>query len=331
MSRVASTPLDDFLNDSSSATDTGELLQRIGLFGSLFGVALAAGLVVFLAKVHRGRHREIRVLLRLVAVGGAAMLVGAAIEVAGVAAIGDLGWADALTDPTGSAPMMRLLGGLLIVLGLFDQTVPIGENGRDSSDPGGADDDTIVRWIPVSASAFGFVGVALGVMSFWFDGHTVSRGPRAIHAAVNLAHVSAGSVWFGGIVGLVVVGVLRRSTRESTAPDIVRFSSIATVALIVVTLAGALMTLFVIDGFGDLTGTDWVGSCSSRSPRLRSPRRSVATTTSSLCRHSSGQMTPARWPPVRGPRSPSRPRSSSSCSPSPCSSRPRRRTDVSTN
>jgi copper transport protein len=257
VSRVASTPLDDFLNDSSSATDTGELLQRIGLFGSLFGVALAAGLVVFLATAHRGRHQEIHVLLRLVAVGGAAMLVGAAVEVAGVAAIGDLGWADALTDSTGSAPMMRLLGGLLIVLGLFDQTVPIGEDGHDSSDPGRADDDTIVRWIPSSASAFGFVGVALGVMSFWFDGHTVSRGPRAVHAVVNLAHVSAGSVWFGGIVGLVVVGVLRRSTRESTAPDIVRFSSIATVALIVVTLAGALMTLFVIDGFGDLTGTDW--------------------------------------------------------------------------
>jgi copper transport protein len=114
-----------------------------------------------------------------------------------------------------------------------------------------------VRWIPAAASAFGFVGAAIGVLSFWFDGHTVSRGPRAVHSIVNLAHVSAGSVWFGGIVGLVVVGLLRRSRRHSTAPDIIRFSSLATIALIVVTLAGALMTVFVIDGFDDLTGTDW--------------------------------------------------------------------------
>ena len=84
-----STPIDDFLNDSTSSTDTGELLQRIGLFGSLFGVTLAAGLIVFLATVHRGRHREVTVLLRVIGSGGAVMLVGAVIEVAGVAAIGD--------------------------------------------------------------------------------------------------------------------------------------------------------------------------------------------------------------------------------------------------
>jgi len=249
---LRSTPLDDFLNESPSSTDTGELLQRIGLFGSMFGVTVATGLIVFLAVVHRGPQREVTVLLRVIGGAGALMLLGAIVEVAGVAAIGELGWADALTDSTGSAPMMRLLGGLLIVLGLFDHTVPIGAETVEPSDP-----QAEVRWIPAAASAFGFVGAAIGVLSFWFDGHTVSRGPRAVHSIVNLAHVSAGSVWFGGIVGLVVVGLLRRSRRHSTAPDIIRFSSLATIALIVVTLAGALMTVFVIDGFDDLTGTDW--------------------------------------------------------------------------
>ncbi len=248
-----SSPIDDFLNESTSSTDTGELLQRIGLFGSLYGATLAAGLIVFLATAHRGRHHEVAVILRVIGGAGAVLLVGAVIEVAGVATIGDIGWAAALTDSTGSAPMMRLLGGLLILLGLFDQTVPIGPRAD-----GGVDDGTTpVRWVPTSASAFGFVGAALGVVSFWFDGHTVSKGPRVVHSIVNLAHVSAGSIWFGGIVGLIIVGLLRRPTRVSTAPVIIRFSSIATVALIVVAVAGALMTLFVIDGFGDLTGTDW--------------------------------------------------------------------------
>lgn len=253
---VGSTPLDDFLNDTTSSTGTGELLQRVGLFGSLSGVVLAAGLIVFLAAAHRGRHSEVTVILRVIAAAGALMLVGAAVEVAGVASIGDLTWADALTDSTGSAPMMRLLGGLMIVLGLFDHTVPVGPRPEAPAD-GELDGEERVRWVPASASAFGLVGAAVGVVSFWFDGHTVSRGPRAVHAIVNLAHVSAGSIWVGGIVGLVVVGLMRRATTESTAPAIVRFSAIASVALIIVTLAGALMTLFVIDGFGDLTGTDW--------------------------------------------------------------------------
>ena len=260
ISLVGSTPLDDFLNESS--TDTGELLQRIGLLGSLFGTLLSAGLIVFLAAVHRGRRREVAVMLRVVAYAGAVMLVGAAIEVAGVAAIADLGWIEALTYPTGRAAMMRLVGGLLIVLGASrgEQTVALGlidHKGRidEARQQGPSGGNVLVQWLP--SSAFGFIGAALGLLSFGSDGHTVSRGPRIIHAIVNLVHVSAGSVWFGGIVGLVMVGLLRRSRRESSASDVLRFSSIATVALILVTLAGSLMTLFVIDGFGDLTGTDW--------------------------------------------------------------------------
>ncbi len=257
---VGSTPLEDFLNDSSTAT--GELLERIGLFGSLSGVLLATGLIAFLAVAHRGRHREVVVILRVVGYAGAVMLVGAAIEVAGVASIADLGWFDALTYPTGRAAMMRMLGGLLIVLGASrsEQTIVLGavdRKGRIDTAKlqAPSDADALVRWLP--SSAFAFVGAALGLLSFGSDGHTVSRGPRLVHALVNLAHVSAAGVWFGGIVGLVIVGLLRRSTRESSAPDVLRFSSIATIALIAVTLAGSLMTWFVIDGFGDLTGSAW--------------------------------------------------------------------------
>ena len=246
-SAVASTPLDDFLSETSS--DSGELLQRIGLFGSLFGVTLAVGLLVFLIVVHRGSRAEVGVILRLLALAGGAMLAGAAVELAGVASIGDLSWSDALTDDTGSAPMMRLLGGVLVVLGLSEHTVPV-----DGPVGLGAPDGD-VRWVPASASAFGIVGVIVGVVSFWFDGHTVTRGPRVIHAVVDLVHVTAGGVWFGGIVALCVVGLLRRG--ESIAPVILRFSPVASIALLLVALAGSLMTLMVVDDLGDLTGTEW--------------------------------------------------------------------------
>jgi copper transport protein len=251
---LASTPLDDFLDDRNPATETGELLQRIGLFGSLFGLTLAAGLIVFLAVVHRGTHREVALLVRLVTIAGAVALIGAAIEIAGAAEIDDLSWSDAFTDASASAPMMRVVAGLSIALGLFEHTVAV--VAADVLDVIETDAPP-VRWIPASASAFGYVGAMLGLLSFWFDGHTVTQGPRVLHALVDLVHVAAGSVWFGGIVGLTVVAWMRRATGSSIASLVVRFSTVASVALILVALAGSLMALMIIDGFGDLTGTEW--------------------------------------------------------------------------
>jgi copper transport protein len=249
---VASTPLDEFLDQSSASTDTGELLQRIGLTGSLVGITASIGLLVYLAAVHTGRRREIASLIRVTAAAGAVVALGATVELAGVATVSDLDWVDALTDGSGSAPMMRLLAGLLVLLGLFDHAVP-----ADPDHAGAVDDDTIMRWVPASASAFAMVGVVVGAASFWFDGHTVTEGPRVIHAGTNFVHVLAGGVWFGGIVGLAVVGVIRRGRSDSIAPLLIRFSGIASVALVLVVLAGSLMTLMIIDGIGDLTSTDW--------------------------------------------------------------------------
>lgn len=251
---LASTPLDDFLDDRNPATETGELLQRIGLFGSLFGLTLAAGLIVFLAVVHRGTHREVVLIVRLVSIAGVLAMIGAATEIAGVAEIDDSSWSVALTDGSGSAAMIRLIAGLLIALGLFVHTVPVdAADVLDVIETGAP----AVRWIPASASAFGYVGAMLGLMSFWFDGHTVTEGPRVLHALVDLVHVAAGSVWFGGIVGLTVVAWTRRATGSSIVALVVRFSTVASAALILAALAGSLMALMIIDGFGDLTGTEW--------------------------------------------------------------------------
>jgi copper transport protein len=160
--------------------------------------------------------------------------------------------------------MMRLLSGLTVLFGTFDHSVPVHDGHTDDvADDHSGDleeldgDGPDMRWVPTPASAVGMAGVAIGILSFSFDGHTVSKGPRIIHAIVNAVHVSAGSIWFGGPVALVVVGILRRSAGRPTGPLIVRFSQIATHALIIVTLAGALMTLFVMDSLGDLTRTDW--------------------------------------------------------------------------
>lgn len=267
---TGSTPLDDFLDDAGSSTETGEMLQRVGLLGSLNGILLATGVLVFLAIVYRGRLGEIRIMLRIAGAAGLAALLGAAVEIAGVASISDASWSDALTSSPGSAPMMRLLAGVLIVLGLFEHTVPadgtrvdldvvvdvgsVESNESEGDDDGGPGE---VRWVPSSASAFGMGGVIVGVLSFAFDGHTVTEGPRAVHALVDVVHVTAASTWFGGIVALVVLAMIRGRSGTPLASLVVRFSSVATVALVAVALAGSGMSLMIVDGLGDYTGTDW--------------------------------------------------------------------------
>ena len=116
----------------------------------------------------------------------------------------------------------------------------------------------VQRWDPRSTPV-AWVGAALLVASFWFDGHTVSDGPRIVHAAVNSVHVVAAAVWVGGMISLLAVLVTRHRRDEPirSAELIVRFSSIAAVALAAVVLAGALMAVFVLDSPGDLTSTEW--------------------------------------------------------------------------
>lgn len=246
----SSTPLDDFLEGAGSATETGETLQQIGLVGSLGGLVIALGVIAFLAFVHAGRPAEVRRLLHVAGLAGAVALVGAVVEIAGVASVLDVRWLDALSDPAGSAAMMRLLAGLLIVLGLVDHAVPV----RDGSTLAGAD---VVRWTPGASSAFGVAGAVVGAVSFAFDGHTTTEGSRVVHAIANIAHVSAGSVWVGGIVALVVVGAMRRRDGSGLGLLLVRFSSLATAALIAVAAAGVAMSVMILDEVGDLTGTPW--------------------------------------------------------------------------
>lgn len=254
ISQVWSTapPLDDFLAGASSG---GDGLRRVGQLMSLAGTLLATGFVVHLAITHIGRRSEIRLLLRLAGYAGALMLIGGAVELVGISTAFELAWSDVLELDVGSAAMLRLLGGLLVALGLFEHTVPIG--------PAKFTESTIWndehRWLPSSASAFGMVGAALGTVSFMFDGHTVTEGPRLVHALVNTVHVGAGAVWVGGLAALVIVAVRRRRDPEARPVSalVVRFSRVASIALAAVAVAGVAMTLMIIDGLGDITGTQW--------------------------------------------------------------------------
>lgn len=245
---LGSTPLEDFLADAGSASEAAERLQRWGLTAGIAGVMLAVGGIAFLAAIASDRRDDERAVQRIVVVGGLLAAVGGAIEVAGVARLLGVGWDAAVVDELGHAPMMRLVGGALVGLGFIEAL----------RRPGAPSDGDGVnrRWVPDGASAVALVGGSFAALSFGFDGHSVTEGPRIVHAAVNVVHVLAAGAWAGGLVALAVVAWRRR--RDGLPPRVVHsFSSIATASLFAVTVAGVVMTLLVVDGFDDITGTAW--------------------------------------------------------------------------
>jgi copper transport protein len=116
-----------------------------------------------------------------------------------------------------------------------------------------------MRWVPDARSWPALVGVAAIVVSFWFDGHTVSKGFRPLHAAVNSVHVLAGAVWVGGVVAIAALSWMRFRRRDPQrgVEMVLRFSTIASIALAGVLVAGSVMAVLVLDSVSELTGTEW--------------------------------------------------------------------------
>lgn len=134
----------------------------------------------------------------------------------------------------------------------------IPSNGEDAP-TASSGEEPVRHWRPDRSSWAAFVGVGLAVASFWFDGHTVSKGFRPLHALANSVHVVAGSVWVGGVVAMAVVFWVRhREQRPTRALElVVRFSSVAAGALGAVVVAGLVMAVSILDSFGELTSTQW--------------------------------------------------------------------------
>ena len=107
---------------------------------------------------------------------------------------------------------------------------------------------TTVTRVRLSDSRLAFGGAASVVASFLFIGHTASEGPRLITAFADAVHVGAGAAWLGGVCLLARTLWLRR--QEGRPPEAAlllgRFSTVATIALAAVTLAGMVLTLVVL-------------------------------------------------------------------------------------
>jgi copper transport protein len=96
-------------------------------------------------------------------------------------------------------------------------------------------------------------GAGLGALAILaahlFDGHTVTKGNRLLTGAVDIIHVAGSAIWAGGVLMLAAVLWHRqREGRELRARQLaMRFSVVATAALVAVALAGAVLAIIVLD------------------------------------------------------------------------------------
>ena len=267
--------LDEFLTVDNSKP--GQTIATVGRLVGFLGVALGLGAFAFVATTLRGRREEVTRALSAIRLLGVVVALGAAIEYVGVSRIGAESLASGWSTASGFATVLRIIGGVGLATGIGGaisrsrvqspmRRPPVvrspSSTARDDVETSTTRDevgDRIVRWTPNARSWPAMASMVLIIASFWFDGHTVSKGFRPLHALVNSVHVVAGAVWVGGVVTMAVVVWSRyRAQRPMQVVElVVRFSKIATIALASVVIAGGIMAFLVLDSFGELTGTPW--------------------------------------------------------------------------
>lgn len=115
----------------------------------------------------------------------------------------------------------------------------------------------VATWWPVTPATM--VPVTALLVSFTFDGHTVTEGNRWVTGAVDMIHVVAASIWAGGVVAFSVVlwRRHRRAERLNGLELALRFSTVAGAGLALAGIAGTVLAAIILDEVSELWTTPW--------------------------------------------------------------------------
>jgi uncharacterized membrane protein len=277
--------LADFL-DAGGTTAWGRTVGDVGRVLSMGGTMVALGFIVFALTVMRGPRRELRMLLVWIRWAGVVVVLGTVLDAAGqvifdtgdgvAAVLGPAAHADVLVGSLGLALSLRLAGGMIVarrarvrmvharaardVLASVTARVPIGAGTTRVADhPPDYWDDLDVAWDLDRHGTFAAIGCALLLVSYAFDGHTVTEGNPLLTGAASSLHVLAAATWAGGVAALALV-IRHRSRRGEPTHSLVmvtRYSVVATVALVTVAALGIYMAIVILDAPSELWTTEW--------------------------------------------------------------------------
>jgi copper transport protein len=110
--------------------------------------------------------------------------------------------------------------------------------------------EAVKRWIPLTV-----VGITL--LSLSLVGHTRSVYPLWLMVAADVSHVTAGAIWFGGLIGLVI-GLRKVADRPQVAAEMLgRFSGLAGLLLGTVAVTGSILGWRILGSWYNLFHTDF--------------------------------------------------------------------------
>lgn len=275
--------LDEFLADGATAKAPGA--QRIDAAGRVLtigGTLLAIGALVFGLFVLRGTSTEVTHVVHWIRRAGAVVIIGGVVRLLARTVVDDGGAWSALWSPgaiaatlgssTGLAIVLTIVGGATLLagaaialahvderpdrVGQLHQLVGVGAASR-SAVLERPDDDR--HALAPSRSRLLIVAVALLLVAYDFDGHTVTEGPRLLTGIVDILHLAGAAIWTGGVLMLVLIA--RGRARERKDPGTLhlaaRFSVVAAVSVVIVGLSGLTLTVTILDSVSGLWATPW--------------------------------------------------------------------------
>jgi copper transport protein len=219
--------------DTSAGSGTSgdriwQIVGGISRFVMYLAALLAAGVAFFLAFIHDQLADRWKI-VPVVRIGSVVAMFGAVgIVVSQAALLTGRGAGAALESAVLRDVLTKSLGWSLVVLLLGLAAVHLS-----------TDTDRI---LVVRALAL-YGGLAVTI-SFAVWGHASELSPRWVSLIADAVHATAAALWLGGLVGLAMVLRRRRAgTIRSTATIIDRFSSMALITVIALTIAGLALTL----------------------------------------------------------------------------------------
>jgi copper transport protein len=237
-SETVAPPRDAPANDDTTMRAVASVVQAL----SYIALLLAGGLTIFLSWTSRGvrllepvRRRLVRLLrgFSVVAVAAAALAVpvsGAYQRGAGLGGVFETG----ALDPTLVGDDLTVL--VLQVIGLGLAAVLAGR---------------------ATPSLTGDIGAGLAVWSPALIGHTRAYEPVSLLVLTDALHLTAGAVWLGGLVGLVMVLPSLAGRERDAARLLTRFSTVAAGLLAVLAVAGVLLGWRILGSWSSLVDTTY--------------------------------------------------------------------------
>ena len=230
--------------ERETSSQVVEVVRDVVTAVSLVGLLLAAGLAIFLAHVlpQTWTGDEVRTRLRrLVTYAAAAGAAGFVLQVPVAAVYGQgLELTDVVSAFDPASVVNETFSAALVLIGLG--MVVRGARAL-LPDP--------------SSRAYLQAGSLVALAGPSLVGHTRAFAPEPVLIMWDVIHVTAGAVWLGGLVGLVLTLRALAGREVLAAQTLSRFSTIAGFVLVVVAAAGAFLAWRILGSWAGFVETTY--------------------------------------------------------------------------